>query len=264
MKNEFQYVRSGEPLQIPAATYNAMLDAAQAHRNRRINHAPHGNGFGSLFVSIVNKSGTFLKKFDVVGLDGAAETRNLNEFRNRIIFRGVVPQKRHKGKFAVLQEDASPNMVVRACVYGVTQAKIRTESNDTVTYCDVQEGVTDHLVSGGGTEVLWSDETASYRWGLIRIGGGGRSALFPVKLNRTGGEQGDDTKVASWTYKVTDILTDEVVGEDVSPTASPHQWRRPGIGALREATFGYAHFDNNDKLVLGWINEQLQLEKCDG
>jgi hypothetical protein len=172
VKNEFQYVRSGEPLQIPAATYNAMLDAAQAHRNRRINHASHGNGFGSLFVSIVNKSGSFLKKFDVVGLDGAAETRNLNEFRNRIIFRGVVPQKRHKGKFAVLQEDASPNMVVRACVYGVTQAKIRTESNDTVTYCDIQEGVTDHLISGGGTEVLWSDETASYRWGLIRIGGG--------------------------------------------------------------------------------------------
>ncbi|MCL2624829.1 MAG: hypothetical protein FWD31_14290, partial [Planctomycetaceae bacterium] len=128
MKNAFQHVRSGEPLQIPAAAYNAMLDAAQAHRNRRINHAPHGNGFGSLFVHIVNKTGTFLRKFDVVGLDGAAEQRNINEFRNRIVFRGVVPAKRHKGKFAVLQEDARPNMVVRACVYGVTQAVIKAES----------------------------------------------------------------------------------------------------------------------------------------
>jgi len=264
MKNAFQHVRSGEPLQIPAVAYNAMLDAAQAHGNRRINHAPHGNGFGSLFVHIVNKSGTFLRKFDVVGLDGAAEQRNLNEFRNRIVFRGVVPAKRHKGKFAVLQEDSSPNMVVRACVYGVTQAVVRVEShNDQPTFCDIAEGVTDHLVSGNGAEVLWSDQTSTYQWSLIRIGGGGRSALFPVKLNKVGGEQGDDTKVASWTYKVTDALTDEVVGEDISPTASPHQWRRPGIGALREATFGYAHRDKDDKLVLGWINETLLLEKCD-
>jgi hypothetical protein len=170
-KNEFQHVRSGEPLQIPAAAYNAMLDAAQAHRNRRINHSPRGNGFDSLFVHIVNKTGRFLKRFEVVGLDGAAETRNVNEFRNRIIFRGVVPQKRHQGKFAVLQEDASPNMVVRACVYGVTQVMVKAE-DEQLTYCDIEEGVTDHLVSGGNTEVLWSDETATIRWSLIRMGGG--------------------------------------------------------------------------------------------
>ncbi|MDR3196419.1 MAG: hypothetical protein LBU34_01000, partial [Planctomycetaceae bacterium] len=34
-----------------------------------------------------------------------------------------------KGKFAVLQQDAAPNMVVRACVYGVTIAKIKVSSN---------------------------------------------------------------------------------------------------------------------------------------
>ena len=157
-----------------------------------------------------------------------------------------------------------PEMVVRACVYGVTQARINVESEDgQCAYCDIQEDVTDHLVSGGGTEVLWSDETASYRWGLIRIGGG-KSVLFPVKLEKTGGEQGDDESVASWTYKVTDAMTDEVLDEDVNPTESPHQWRRPGIGALQEATFGYAHRDKDDELVLGWINETLQLEKCDG
>ena len=130
-----------------------------------------------------------------------------------------------------------PNMVVRACVYGVTQAKIKANDQQ-LTCCDIEEGVTDHLVSGGNTEVLWSDETATIRWGLIRIGGG-RSVLFPVKLNKTGGEQGNDTKVASWTYKVTDAMTDEILDENVNPTSSPHQWQRPGIGALREATFGY-------------------------
>ena len=267
MKNEFQHVRSGEPLHIPASTYNAMLDAAQGHRNRRINLAPHGAGFGSLFVSVVNKTGKRLQKFDVVGLDGSAETQNINHFRNRIIFKGVVPQKKHKGQFAILQEDAHPNMVVRACVFGVTQAKVKVESNNSDNqqpkFCDIKEGETGHLTSGGsGAEILWSDESTQNRWSLIRIGSG-RSALFPVKLEKTGGEQGDDEKVASWTYKVTDALTDEKLEENVNPTESPHQWKRPNIGALEAATFGYAHYDKDDKLVVGWINETLQLEKCD-
>jgi len=266
-RNEFQHVRSGEPLHIPAATYNAMVDAAQAHRNRPLNLASHGAGFGSLFISVVNKTGKFLKKFDVVGLDGSAETQNLDYFKERIVFKGVVPQKKHKGKFAVLQEDAAANMVVRACVYGITQAKIKVESNggspQQPKYCDIKENETEYLAAGGsGAEVLWSDDSTLNRWALIRIGSG-KSTLFPVKLEKTGGEQGDGEKAASWTYKVTDALTDEKLEEDVDPTSSPHQWKRPSIGAITEATFGYAHYDKDDKLVLGWINETLQLDKCE-
>ena len=73
-RNEFQHVRTGEPLQIPAATYNAMLDAAQANRNRRLHLAPHGAGFDSLFVYVVNTTGSTLERFSVLGLDGPSET----------------------------------------------------------------------------------------------------------------------------------------------------------------------------------------------
>ena len=265
-KNEFQHVRTGEPLQIPAATYNAMIDAAQAHRNRRMNLAPHGAGFDSLYVYIVNSTGKSLQRFDVVGLDGPSETQNLDLFRNRIVFKGIVPRKKHKGKFAVLQQDASPNMVVRACVYGATVAKIQvssSSSNDNEPkYCDVKEDETGYLESGGsGAEVLWSDNSTQNRWAIIRIGSG-KSTLFPVKLEKTGGEQGDNEKVASWTYKVTDAMTDEKLEEDVDPTESPHQWKRPEVGAFEAATFGYAHYDKDDKLVLGWINEIAQQEAC--
>ena len=125
-RNEFQYVRSGEPLQIPAAAYNAMIDAAQGHRNRRINLAPHGAGFDSLFVYVENTTGQSLQRFDVVGLDGPTETQNLDVFCNRIVFKGVVPRAKHKGKFAVLQQDASKNMVVAATLLSETiHAKIK-------------------------------------------------------------------------------------------------------------------------------------------
>ena len=268
-RNEFQHVRSGEPLQIPAATYNAMVDAAQAHRNRRINLAPHGAGFDSLFVYVVNTTGQSLQRFNVVGLDGPSDSpsnaQNTDAFCNRIVFKGVKPQKKHKGKFAVLQQDAANNMVVRACVYGATVTKVKTDSdggNTEPKYCDIKENETGYLSSGGsGAEVLWCDNSSQERWAIVRIGSG-KSTLFPVKLEKTGGEQGDNENVASWTYKVTDALTDEKLEEDVDPTKSPHQWKRPSIGAFDAATFGYAHYNKDDKLVLGWINEIAQQEAC--
>jgi hypothetical protein len=263
---DFQHVRSGEPLVIPATAYNAMLDAAQAHRNRRMTLAPHGNGFDSLFIHVVNETGKTLQRFDVLGLDSPLETKNVDIFCNQIVFKGVAPQKKHKGKFAIIQQDAEPNMVVRACVYGATIAKIKVSSdsdseNKEIKYCDIKENETGYLTSGGQTEVLWSDNSTNDRWAIIRIGSG-RSTLFPVKLEKTGGEQGNDEKVASWTYKVTDALTDEKLEEDVDPTTSPHQWKRPSIGAFSAATFGYAHYDNDNKIILGWINEIPEQEAC--
>ena len=266
--NPFRHVRSGEPLVIPATAYNAMVDAAQVVRNRRLNLAPHGAGFDSLLVHVVNMTGKALQRFDVVGLDGPLETQNLDVFCERIIFKGVVPKKSHKGKFAVLQEDAAADMCVRACVYGTTIAKVKVTPEDggdekpKLRFCDIKENQTSYLVSGGHTEVLWSDDSTNDRWSIIRIGSG-KSTLFPVRLEQTYGEQGDNEKGASWVYKVTDAMTDEKLEDDADPTKSPHQWKRPNIGAMTKATFGYAHYDNDDKLVLGWINEVLEVAACE-
>jgi hypothetical protein len=265
--NEFKRVKSGEPLQIPASTYNAMVDAAEANRNRKLNLSQVNRVFDSLFVHVVNNTGKALPRFSVVGLDGAFQTEDLDEFCNRIVFKGVIPKKEHKGKFAVIQQDAENGAVVRACVFGTTIAKVAASSDsetdeDKIRFCDVNENDTTSLKSGGsGAEVLYRNSDGENGWSIIRIGSG-KSTLFPVKLEKTGGEQGDDKTAASWTYKVTDALSDEKLEEDVDPTESPNQWKRPSIGAMTEATFGYAHYDNDDKLVLGWINETLQLEKC--
>jgi hypothetical protein len=267
-KNEFQHVRSGEPFSVNATTYNAMLDAAQAHRNRSINLSTHGNGFDSLFIHVVNETNKPLTRFDVVGLEEPLETNNIDIFCNKIIFRGVVPQQKHSCKFAIIQQDASPDMIVRACVFGVTIAKIQIpqnyrNENYALKYCDIKVGETSCLISGGQTEILWNNAVVSGEicWAIIRVGGG-RSTIFPVKLQQSGGEQGTDKKSTSWTYDVIDALTDEQLDENISPTSEPHQWKRPSIGALTVATFGYAHYRNDNKLVLGWINEVPLLAAC--
>ncbi len=262
--NPFKHVRSGEPLVIHAAAYNAMLDAGQAVRNRRLNLTKQGSGFDSLFVHIVNSTGNPLERFSVVGLDGPLVTNNEDAFCERIVMNGVKPTKDHKGKFAVLQEGAEPDHCVRVCLYGVTIAKVRRESQSSsqkIRFCDIKENDTQFLTSGGGgAEVLWHDKQSN--WAIIRIGSG-KSTLFPVTLSQTGGEQGDHEKAASWTYTVTDALSDEELEKNVDPTASPHRWKRPGLGAMSKANFGYAHYDNDDQLVLGWINEVIEVEACD-
>ncbi|MDR0390454.1 MAG: hypothetical protein LBH59_00990 [Planctomycetaceae bacterium] len=267
-KNEFQHVRSGEPIVIPAATYNTMLDAAQAHRNRQINLTPHGNSFDSLFVHVVNETNKTLGRFDVVGLEEPFEKNNIDVFCNRIVFRGVVPQKKHSSKFAVIQQDAAPNMIVRACISGVTIVRIQIQNNFhnenyQMNYCDVKEGETGNLITGGQTEILWHNNSGinDICWGIIRIGSG-HSIMFPVLLQHVGGEQGNDQKPATWKYDIADALTEEILIENIDPTTEPHQWKRPSIGALSTATFGYAHYRNDNELILGWINEVPLLAPC--
>lgn len=172
--NEFQHVRSGEPIVIPAATYNAMLDAAQAHRNRNMNISRQGAGFDSLFIHVENATQKHLERFDIVGLDGPSETQNLDNFCNKIAFRGVVPKKEHAQRFAVIQQDAAPGMMVRACVSGVTIGRINVQKppNDLVGLsCSAGEGITGNLeLGGGGAAVLWVDSGTGDRWAIIHLG----------------------------------------------------------------------------------------------
>ncbi|GHT46388.1 hypothetical protein FACS189454_07460 [Planctomycetales bacterium] len=172
MPNIFQHVRSGEPLVIPAGAYNAMLDAAQGQLNRRINLNPHGSGFDSLYIHVVNDTGQFLPRFSVIGLDEPLNTADENAFYQPVVFKGVVPQDRHQNKFAVIQQDAVPDMTVRACLNGITAVKILSPVSADEK-CGIVPGHPEGVGAGDVAQVLWTD---SQRWAVIRLGGGGTGA----------------------------------------------------------------------------------------
>ena len=67
---------------------------------------------------------------------------------------------------------------------------------------------------------------------------------------------------ARWTYSVIDPVTSQTLATGVNPTVSPHKWKRPSAGWMFAATFGYAHFNAQAQLVLGWINEMVEQEAC--
>lgn len=266
--NPFRHVRSGEPLVIPATTYNAMVDATQIVRNRRINLAPHGTGFDSLFVHVVNTTGKTLRRFDVLGLDGPLATSEIDTFCERIVFNGVVPQKEHKGKFVVLQEDAEPDICVRACAYGVSIAKIKVEPEDgerkRIKFCDITENETGYLKSGGnGAEVLWSDDSAEDRWAIIRIGSGS-SSLFPVVMEKVGGEPGDHENQCDFKYDIYDFPKnggDNPIEKTFDLNGENSRFKRPELGKFKEADFGIALWDG-DKLNIVWCNEVMAVKSC--
>jgi hypothetical protein len=105
---------------------------------------------------------------------------------------------------------------------------------------------------------------AIYRGEWEMVGGvGGGSTLFPVVLKYIGGNQGTASTPATWKYYV--YMLDGVTrleNEPIDPTEFPHQWKRPSIGAMSIATFGYAHYNDERKIVIGWINEVALQERC--
>ena len=64
-------VLPGEPLAIPASTWNACIDAAQDYKNRTVNigrDASAASMPSTTVITIKNKTGDDLKRFDVVGI----------------------------------------------------------------------------------------------------------------------------------------------------------------------------------------------------
>jgi len=117
-------VIAGQPLQIPAATFNSMLDAAEDLRARRM-----AQGVLALrpdtkagLVLVCNQSGADCDQFDVLGIGGVAITPvdNPDEFSSRFVLNGILPTSDSDQKFCVLQEPVAANEYGVAMVAGIT------------------------------------------------------------------------------------------------------------------------------------------------
>lgn len=62
-------VQSGDPLEIPADTWNTMLDAARDFQNRRQDQQAGRGHPGGGAVLVYNSSGAARARFDVRGID---------------------------------------------------------------------------------------------------------------------------------------------------------------------------------------------------
>lgn len=267
--DDLRKVAHGQPLRIPAAAYNSFIDAAADYRNRTVGmegeYKQHDTKTGIIYVR--NDAGVDLEQFAVVGLDGLVigPDDNDREFRHRVVMKGVKPDEdKHQGKFAIYVEPVASGKLGRAVVAGLCQVKLNVPNEENEPrFAEMEDGVTGNLkaTTYGSAVILWREGGTGVQWAVVRLGN--LPILFPVELEQYGGEQGDDKNPATWTYNVKDAFTGETLEDGVDPTADQHKWKRPSVGWMIPATFGYAHYNGDGDLVLGWINEMVDQEPCE-
>jgi len=275
MSDALRKVQTGQRLVIPAAAYNAFIDAAVDYRRRtaRIGQKAEPSQRQASIVLVRNDSGGDLNRLAVLGVDAPVidPAANEDEFKNRVALVGVTPAAdTHVGKFVVLAEPIASGKIGRAYAAGVCPVRIDVPDEDhEYPFAEIAEGVTDNLKVSyyGSAAVLWREGGTGVQWAVVRLGKTMPMHVFPVELTQVGGSQGDEENPATWTYDVADVVTGEMLASAVDPTASPHKWQRPSIGWMIPATFGYAHYQPDGaggwELVLGWINETVDQEACE-
>ena len=87
-------------------------------------------------------------------------------------------------------------------------------------------------------------------------------ATFPIHLTQVGGSDGSVSAAASWTYDIEDI-DGKSLGTAVDIDSAPHNWVRPTLGKMVQATAGLAHYEG-ETLVVDWVNEREAVEECSG
>jgi hypothetical protein len=172
----FQKVKAGDKLRMPAAAYNAFIDAAKDFQNRQRNtdgSAQPGAEPSSTVVLVKNDSGAGLERYAVLGISGPIYTPddNLDSFKNKLAFIGAVPTTAgYTGKFAVLLEPAANGTIVRAVVAGVVPVKV--DFGDAAHgFADVKNLDSTSLKSNaaGSAQILWKQSGTGVKWALVRL-----------------------------------------------------------------------------------------------
>lgn len=221
MPDYFRRVTAGEPFRPLAPTWNAMLDAAQAHQqNKRTGGAPAGSFFrASDIIAVLNDSGADVGAFGILGIDGVAcaPGTDLQEFVNRPILRGVTPTSDHTGKFIVALDGIAAGQVGLAVAAGVCVAKVEMQSSSHKC-ADVYANDKTKLKSAveGSVQILYVESGTGTKWAIVRLGRSGGAAFEKVRVsgNLAGGGKynGNVVKTPTAALSVSSNLTDLELG----------------------------------------------------
>jgi len=195
MGDTLRKVQAGDRLQIPAATWNTLLDVAQERQARSQNQTGESQprGLAAGIVLVQNTSGADRERFDVLGIDGPIFTPADSEqaFTDRAALKGVTPAEAdHLGRFVILAEPVKAGLVARAWAFGVCPVKVQVD-DEAHRFADVADGAAAHLVSGstGAATILWKESGTGQKWALVRFDCAPGTAEDPAVLEPTDFEQ---------------------------------------------------------------------------
>ena len=166
MGETFKKVQAGDPLRIPAETFNTFIDAARDFKARRQSRTrdPKFDIRQTGIIPVKNNSGADRNRFDVLGIDRPIFTPDdsLMAFQNQVSLVGVTPTEAdHFGKFVVLLEPVKSGRIGMACVSGVCVVRLCV-ADASHEFADVDDGQAENLKTGtmGSVFILWREATS--------------------------------------------------------------------------------------------------------
>ena len=172
---QFQRAKPGEPFSVDAATWNAMIDAAEAHANNS-NATPLQRGGGRATTALVkNITNGAVPRFGVLQVNDPVidPADSAEAFNGRSILTGATPSATNlEARLAIMQEPTQDEELARAVIDGVTPAVIEIlDANH--TRADIKDGDNTELVSAevGPLQVLWKETgTGTGKRAVVRFG----------------------------------------------------------------------------------------------
>lgn len=177
MGDAFRKVRSGQPLRLPAAAYNAFVDAAVTLRSRERNagagpalEAPQRG-----IVLVRNDSEEDLAAYHALAITGVLVEPDSEDqertFHSRTpLTAELATEDSPPLSFVLALGPIRPGEIGRCVLTGVTPARILV-NNESDTTCELAAGET-VLASTpmGGVPILWKEEGTGEKWAVIEMG----------------------------------------------------------------------------------------------
>ena len=173
-------VTSGQPLSIPAADYNAMIDAAIAHRGRSAptaTTAPDKHRRPGT-ISIENKTSAALEIGEICAIGDPIFDPAGDSFFSAIAFECIDVTDEDCGRWCVVLEPIPVDKIGAAVADGVALARVVIQDEEHLA-ADINpepgsgEGPILSSCAAGSAAILWREDVASVPeevWALVRIG----------------------------------------------------------------------------------------------
>jgi len=170
--DSFTTVHPGDPLRIPAAMYNTLIEMIRRYKLSQLEmSAGIFSGAAKTQVLVRNSTASDCSRFAVLCVAGVEFSPDDDSFFEHLAFTGVVPDKSLAGRFAVLTEPIAAGELGRAVICGLCPVKVNIV--DTAhRFADVTDSETDYLTSSitGAAEIIWAEEGTGLKWTICRLG----------------------------------------------------------------------------------------------
>jgi hypothetical protein len=180
MSDPLRKVQPGQRLRIPAAAYNAFVDAARDLRSRQRSSGSDVSSSPSdqaVTVLVKNASGADVNRFGVLGISQPLfdPADSPERFKTRLVLECITPHPTfHTGKFVVAAEPIPAGKLGRAFISGVFIAYLEVVTG-TDGFAEVKNSNTE-LISAktGVAQILWKEPgTGTGKLAILRVGGAG-------------------------------------------------------------------------------------------